>query len=335
MYDNSERISIIWGENDYLKKDYLNSLVSQYTQPEQESFSEVIYTNGKTVSIEELQNTLITIPFFSEFQLVVIYNLFERFKNLANKTSKQSNNTNYNDWCVIVDLFNNLPHQKQVVLVEDQYPENKIIHKDIVKNIETKEFKIISHIELENWIISKLSDNGKTISNINARLIADYVGNDMWTLSNELEKIINFCQQENIEEEHLDILINNPKQINIFKLVDSLLDGNISTSFANIKSVYESGYSIPYLLSMLSRQVRLLLIAKQLTFTNSSKNLYKQKLNIYSDYVIDSIIKQLKNKNMNDLLDLYEKISDLDIAIKTGGISENLIFDNLVANRLI
>jgi hypothetical protein len=51
--------------------------------------------------------------------------------------------------------------------------------------------------------------------------------------------------------------------------------------------------------------------------------------------VIDSIIKQLKNKNMNDLLDLYEKISDLDIAIKTGGIRENIIFDNLVANRLI
>ena len=218
MYDNSGRISIIWGENDYLKKDYLNSLVSQYTQPGEESFSEVIYTNGKTVSIEELQNALITIPFFSEFQLVVIYNLFERFKNLANNSTKQSNNTNYSDWCVIIDLFNNLPHQKQVVLVEEELPKKNNIIDKYIKNIETKQFKIISHIELENWIVSKLSDNGKTISNFNARLIADYVGNDMWTLSNELEKIINFCQQENIEEEHLDILINNPKQINIFKI---------------------------------------------------------------------------------------------------------------------
>jgi len=334
MYENDKKIKLVWGENDYLKKEYINSLVVKYTPNDQESFSDVTYSNGKSASIEELQNTLMTVPFFGEFHLVVIYNLLDRFKNLANNTRKQNKNTNSDDWSQIISLLTNIPPQKTIVLVEDFYPENKIIQKDILELIDSKEFKTIAYLELENWIIKKLSDNGKKITNRNARLIADYVGNDMWTLSNEIEKIINYCQNELVEEEHLDILINNPKEMKIFKLVDLLLDHNIAVSFKNIPSIFESGYSTQYLLSMLSRQMRLLIIAKQLSFQNAAKNIYKEKLGIYSDYVIDNIISQVGNRDMEVLFKLYEKISELDIAIKTGAINENIVFDNLISNRI-
>tara|TARA_Y100000814_G_scaffold125530_1_gene90585 strand:- start:8194 stop:9204 length:1011 start_codon:yes stop_codon:yes gene_type:complete len=334
MNENDKRIELLWGENDYLKKEYLNSLINKYSSPNQESFSEVSHCNGKSVSIEELQNTLMTIPFFAEFHLVIIYNLFERFKNLANNTRKQGKNANRSDWDQIVALFTNIPNQKTIVLVEDLYPENKIIVKDILQLIDSKEFKTIAYLELENWISKRLLDNGKKISNRNARLIADYVGNDMWTLSNEIEKIINFCQNEVVEEEHLEILINNPKEMKIFKLVDLLLDQNIAVSFKNIPSIFESGYSTQYLLSMLSRQMRLLIIAKQLSHFSSPKKIYKEKLGIYSDYVIDNIISQVGNRDMDVLMQLYEKISELDIAIKTGAINENIVFDNLISNRI-
>tara|TARA_B100001142_G_C14333515_1_gene654998 strand:- start:314 stop:1324 length:1011 start_codon:yes stop_codon:yes gene_type:complete len=334
MYENDKKIKLVWGENDYLKKEYINSLVVKYTPNDQESFSDVTYSNGKSASIEELQNTLMTVPFFGEFHLVVIYNLLDRFKNLANNTRKQNKNTNSDDWFQIISLLTNIPPQKTIVLVEDLYPENKIIQKDILELIDSKEFKTIAYLELENWIIKKLSDNGKKITNRNARLIADYVGNDMWTLSNEIEKIINYCQNELVEEEHLGILINNPKEMKIFKLVDLLLDHNIAVSFKNIPSIFESGYSTQYLLSMLSRQMRLLIIAKQLSLQNAAKNIYKEKLGIYSDYVIDNIISQVGNRDMEVLFKLYEKISELDIAIKTGAINENIVFDNLISNRI-
>ena len=157
----------------------------------------------------------------------------------------------------------------------------------------------------------------------------------MWTLSNEIEKILNYCQGEIIEEEHLEILINNTKEMQIFKLVDLLLDENIAVSFKNIPSIFESGYSTQYLLSMLSRQMRLLIIAKQLSSMNSSKTIYKDKLGIRSDYLIDNIISQVGNRDMDVLLKLYEKISELDIAIKTGAINENVVFDNLISNRFV
>ena len=121
----------------------------------------------------------------------------------------------------------------------------------------------------------------------------------------------------------------------IFKLVDLLLDQNIAVSFKNIPSIFESGYSTQYLLSMLSRQMRVLIIAKQLSHLNSPKKLYKDKLGIYSDYVIDNIISQVENREMDVLLKLYEKISELDIAIKTGAINENIVFDNLISNRVV
>ena len=334
MYENDKKIKLVWGENDYLKKEYINSLVVKYTPNDQESFSDVTYSNGKSASIEELQNTLMTVPFFGEFHLVVIYNLLDRFKNLGNNTRKQNKNTNSDDWSQTISLLTNIPPQKTIVLVEDLYPENKIIQKDILELIDSKEFKTIAYLELENWIIKKLSDNGKKITNRNARLIADYVGNDMWTLSNEIEKIINYCQNELVEEEHLGILINNPKEMKIFKLVDLLLDHNIAVSFKNIPSIFESGYSTQYLLSMLSRQMRLLIIAKQLSLQNAAKNIYKEKLGIYSDYVIDNIISQVGNRDMEVLFKLYEKISELDIAIKTGAINENIVFDNLISNRI-
>ncbi len=51
MFQNDRRIELICGENDYLKKQYINSLVSKFTSNDQESFSEVIYVDGKSASI--------------------------------------------------------------------------------------------------------------------------------------------------------------------------------------------------------------------------------------------------------------------------------------------
>ena len=55
MNENGKRIELICGENDYLKKQYINSLVSKETLTDQENVSEVIYIDGKSASIEELQ----------------------------------------------------------------------------------------------------------------------------------------------------------------------------------------------------------------------------------------------------------------------------------------
>ena len=78
-----------------------------------------------------------------------------------------------------------------------------------------------------------------------------------------------------------------------------------------------------------------MIIAKQLTHYNSPKSLYKEKLGIYSDYVIDNIINQVKHRDIDVLMNLYEKISDLDIGMKTGTINENIIFDSLISNRIV
>ena len=78
MFQNDRRIELICGENDYLKKQYINSLVSKFTSNDQEGFSEVIYVDGKSASIEEIQNALMTIPFFAKSNLVVIYNLIDK-----------------------------------------------------------------------------------------------------------------------------------------------------------------------------------------------------------------------------------------------------------------
>ena len=261
MNENGKRIELICGENDYLKKQYINSLVSKETSTNQENFSEVIYIDGKSASIEELQNALMTIPFFAEYNLVVIYNLIEKYKNNTD-TKKKSAKKGSNNWNTILEFFNSLPIQKQILLVEhwqtpkditgnpsDEKKDLKVevdhlIEKLGLKNLTiTKQFKNLLPIELETWITKELLNNGKKISNRNARLIAEYVGNDMWTLSNEIEKILNYCQDEIIEEEHLEILINNTKELQIFKLVDLLLDHNIAVSFKNIPSIFESGLS--------------------------------------------------------------------------------------------
>ncbi len=353
MFQNDRRIELICGENDYLKKQYINSLVSKFTSNDQESFSEVIYVDGKSASIEEIQNALMTIPFFAKSNLVVIYNLIDKYKNISN-TKKKSTAKSSNNWNTLLEFLNNLPNEKQILLVEDwQSPKDitnnlnderkdlmveakRLIDKlGLTNQTQIQSFNNLLSLELEKWISKQLLDNGKTISNKNARLIADYVGNDMWTLSNEIEKVINYCEGEVVESEHLDILINNPKEMVIFKLVDLLLDQNIAVSFKNIPSIFESGHSTQYLLSMISRQMRLLIIAKQLTHYNSPKSLYKEKLGIYSDYVIDNIINQVKHRDIDVLMNLYEKISDLDIGMKTGTINENIIFDSLISNRIV
>jgi len=90
-----------------------------------------------------------------------------------------------------------------------------------------------------------------------------------------------------------------------------------------IRRHLENGDSPSYILSMISYQLRNLISVKGL----KGKNLSQLKL---SFFVLNRSLAQAKHFSLEELKNLYQKILDLDLGIKTGKIDPEVALDLLI-----
>ena len=62
----------------------------------------------------------------------------------------------------------------------------------------------------------------------------------------------------------VQLLVANSREANIFRTVDMVLGGRTSNALRLIKQMQESGADAGYIIAMLARQLRLMLLAKDL-----------------------------------------------------------------------
>ncbi|HOX95954.1 MAG TPA: hypothetical protein PLI45_01095 [Candidatus Woesebacteria bacterium] len=98
----------------------------------------------------------------------------------------------------------------------------------------------------------------------------------------------------------------------IFKFLDSLKPGNTQTILLSWKNILQEGTEPDFVFAMMVRQIKLLIQAKA-----GSKNL---KLAPYPARLIQA---QSVYFSLDQLLDLYQRLADIDVKIKTGTSTAN------------
>jgi DNA polymerase-3 subunit delta len=91
------------------------------------------------------------------------------------------------------------------------------------------------------------------------------------------------------------------------------------------------GMAPPHLLFMLTRQLRLMVQAKELRERRLSVRETQEQLGLSPSYPIDRLLKQCASYPMPRLVEVYQKLLETDIAIKTGKWKDELALDLLLA----
>ena len=177
------------------------------------------------------------VDFVKRYPLVGEYNLMivKDSKNLSNDFSLiQSYIENINQKSILVLSFNNTVDKR------------KKIYKSIFKSGTIFESKKIYENQVYQWIEGESKEKNLNLHPNSIKIIADFVGNDLSQIDNELEKLkLNFDEQMIIRPEEIENIIGFSKEFNFFELTKEIGKKNYEKSLDLVTHMAKNNKKYP------------------------------------------------------------------------------------------
>jgi len=184
--------------------------------------------------------------------------------------------------------------------------------------------------EMPKWIKWLAGKKDLQLSESACRYLVDIIGNDLTSISNEIEKVSLYAGPgKRIELEDLEAISVDIKARTVFQLIDALGEKNLKKSLKNLKKLIDGGESPILILSMILRQLRLIWIGKDILKRGGKEEEVRKKTKL-PPFVLKGYLKQVKMFSEEELHSAYDSIFDLDIKFKSTAIDKEKAIELLM-----
>jgi DNA polymerase-3 subunit delta len=274
---------------------------------------------GHKLRLNQLMDACLAMPFLGSHRLIIVEGLLGRLEEGGE------------EWLALKEQVATMPQTTVLVLVDGQIKRGNALLRGLAPLASVKEFPLLKGAALEGWIRKRVARGGGTISPQAVRLLATQVGENLWVLASEIEKLLLYTLGRRIEEGDVRGVVSYAREASVFSMVDALVEGRASRAATLIHQLLQEGVTAPYLLVMITRQLRLLLQAKELSLKGMAVSEIKKRLGLASDYTLTKALEQSKRYSMRRLEQVYRKLLETDLSIKRGIWKGELALDLLVA----
>ena len=305
---------LLYGEDNYRLRQKLKEIKESYQAKHKSGLSLAFFREGES-DLDKIREKVEAVSMFDEKKLIVLEDLFQ------NKDFQE----NFFDYA----KERKLKDDEDVVIVvchEDKLAVSRIKNKFSM----IEEFSLLRGPALTSWAKKEFKKNEAEINSEAFKKLIAYVGNDLWRLSGEINKLVNYRGGEEIKEEDIDLLVKANLDANIFKTLDALAQRDKKTALWLIHEHLERGDNEMYLLSMLAYQLRNLIRLKDLIERGEPYYSLSQKSGLHP-YVVKKSSEQLRNFTLDDLKKIYRRLAEIDFKIKVGLTDGPTAIDLLVA----
>ena len=322
---------VLFGSDNFSLTQELNR-IKKCVNDDTSAGANITVLEGSQISLSDLKVTCETLPFLAEKRLVIINGLLKRFDAKAKTTTVKKSpraTDQIKEWQQIANCINNLPDTTILVLVDGEISNRNPLFKEITPVANIKAFSLLRRTELLTWIKKRVAQIGGKISTPAVDLVAKLVGNDLWTMTNEIDKLVLFTGGRLIEEKDIKAIVSHSQEANVFTMVDAILEGKTGFAEELLQQLLYRGAAPTYLLWMLHRQVRFIILVKELKALKKSMVEIQSRLGL-SDFPLQKTQEQATKYSLEQLRSFYDKLLETDLAIKTGIYDGELALNILV-----
>ena len=215
---------VLYGRDDFSLREELARIKGELGSDDMlSSNTEVL--DGREVSPEQVMAICDTIPFLSAHRLVVVEGLLKRFdppKQLRRgaRAARGGSAEALERWRGLADYVQRMPETTTLVLVDGELSAKNPLLEAFKSAGQVREFRSLRAVL--PWILERAQKQGIDISPAAARLLADLVGNKLWVLASELEKLAAYAQGRRVEGADVKALVSEAREISIFAVVDAM-----------------------------------------------------------------------------------------------------------------
>ncbi|UCH51612.1 MAG: DNA polymerase III subunit delta, partial [Chloroflexota bacterium] len=290
--------------------------------------------DGQQLNLNQLKDACSVVPFLCSHRLVIVRGLLARFESRPGSEQraarpKAKTDSAMKEWMELAEYVRQMPSTTVLVLIDGEVKASNRLLKSVSSLAKIEGFAPLSDRDLSDWIQERVKQGGGTISSGAVKLLVELVGADLWTISSEVDKLLSYCSGQVITEESVKQVTSYAREANIFALVDAILEGRRKVAQQLLHRLLQDGASPAYVLAMITRQLRLIVMAKDLGKKKSRAGV-QDKAEMVPSYSLEKAARQAKAYTLERIKSAYHKLLEADIAIKTGKYDGDLALDLLV-----
>ena len=290
--------------------------------------------DGQKVTVDQLRAVCETVPFLAENRLVIISGLLGRFEPKGKSSQRRKINhisDQQNGHKLLAACISEIPSSTILVLIDGTIKSNNPLFRELSSKAEVRSFPRLNDAKLCQWIRRRVVEGDGSISSQAVDLMANLVGSDLWTVANEIDKLILFTAGRRIEEEDVRAVVTHTQQANVFTMIGAILGFRAGVAEHLLQQLLQGGAAPAYLLVMLSRQVQMIVRARELRNQGIPEVEIQNRLGLTSEFALRRTLEQADRYSLARLVDVYHKLLEADLAIKTGKYDGELALNILIA----
>jgi DNA polymerase-3 subunit delta len=303
-----KNIMVFYGEEKFLIDKAVTETLSKYS-------GQVSKYDLSETSINTLLEDASSISLFDGDKIIVGYN--------ADFLSGNQNKEELNNFDNLSKYIDN-PNPDSIViltLTSDKLDKRKSIVKKLLDKAGVKEFAKLSDNDLIKFAREVFDKSEYQISFKALHLLIDRIGNNLYLLNSECEKLMLYkMDSKTIDEQDIEEMITKYDVDNIFALTDAVIKKDINTSLSLYQELLKRGEEPIKIIVMLANQFRLIFQVKRLSTKGMGEDKIAEYLSVHPYRV--KLAREVR-LNEKELLKYISLLADLDEGIKMGDVNKD------------
>lgn len=231
--------------------------------------------------------------------------------------------------CLLAYIKKPNPSTNLILIVPSaKLDKRKKVTKELLKVAKVYEAKPITYVQ--NWIKGRFQQESKTITKSATDLIAQQLGNDLFLLNSEVEKlVVRHVNEDTIDEDMVTDIISRTLESDVFKLID-LIVRKKPTALDILEDLYRLGEDPIKIVLLIARQFRIIHQVKAIQeigeVPSSSIKMHPYALKIAEE--------QAEYYSLEEIQMRLQTLADLDLSMKRGEVDKSIALDTLILKWL-
>lgn len=240
-----KKVYLLYGEERYLIRQYRDKLKRALSDPEDTmNFSSF---EGEDINVKEIIDLAETLPFFAERRVIFIEDS-KLFKKGGDELG---------------EYLEVLPETTYFVFVEEEVDKRSRLFKAVTKGGNAIEFGKQTDETLMKWVGSRISKEGKNITQAAYQSFIAKTGTDMQNIEKELEKLLCYTMEKDvIGPEDVEAITTEQISNKVFEMVDAIASHRQKLAMELYYDLLALKEAPMRILFLITRQFQILLTVK-------------------------------------------------------------------------
>jgi len=322
---------VLYGEDDFSIHQSLEEIKKEIGDQTALAANTTVF-EGQQVTVDQLSTVCGAMPFLAEKRLVLVHGLLARFEAKSKSGRRKTGVSNRQDeYRSLGEYLGKIPDSTVLVLIDGKIKGKNPLLGELSAKARVKSFPLLRGDRLRQWVQRRVGEKGGSMSPQAVELLTRFVGGNLWTMANEIDKLVLFALGRRIEEEDVRLVVSYAQETSVFALVDAILEFRGGVAEQLLQQLLQQGASPAYLLVMLARQAGLIVRVKELSSQKKSEVEIQDRLALASEYTLRKTLEQAGRYSLARLKEVYHKLLEADLSIKTGKYDAELALNILIA----